>query len=189
MSIGAALGSLPMPDARWLMPGCPDASLQLVLEIPGIPCSRPRARHAARIVGGRAVSVTYHPRPKHGGNDPHSKAWAKANAWYDAVQVAFWQNRPADAPWEGPIYLTADVFLPRPQKYLRKRDPDGPIWAHTASSDRDNLEKSISDALKTAGAYGDDRQVVDGPIRKLYHAKGAGPGVVVRMWRITEQPE
>jgi len=140
-------------------------------------------------VNGKAVSMTYHPKPKRGGTDPASRAWARANAWYDAVQVAFWQNRPGDAPWDGPVHLEAEIYLPRPQKYCRKKDYPGPIWAHTAPEDRDNLEKSITDALKTAGAYRDDRQVVAGEVRKMYHAIGANPGVVVRMRKLVGEPD
>ncbi len=192
MKNDAADAGFLVPDAS---PSAPGASppVPLILTIPGIPRSRPRARHGARLAKGqggvvKAVSFSYQPRGR-SSQDPAARAWARAHAWYDAVQVAFWKNRPKDAPWEGPIFVTADIFLPRPKAYMRRKDPDGPIWAHTAPEDRDNLEKSLTDALKAAGAFKDDRQVVDGPIRKMYHAKGAGPGVEVRLWRIGAGPE
>lgn len=155
------------------------------IQVRGTPAARPRARHTARVIRGELRAIAYHPKPKLNAKDPYSRSWASANAWYDAVQAAVRPHLPPK-PWTGPVRVSADIFFQRPQRLCRKRDPDGPVW-HTATPDRDNLEKSITDALKAAGLFRDDSQVCDGPIRKFYAAKGCSPGVVIIAERIEEE--
>lgn len=158
------------------------------LTIAGTPRARPRARHTARIIRGKAVSMSYQPKKltinrKTGKPTPDSLAWVRAQAWYDAVHAALWKHgRPAQ-PWTGPVRCTIDVYFERPQRLLKKSSP-AEAMRHTAKPDRDNLDKSILDALTEAGLWEDDAQVCDGPVRKWYVAKGCGPGVVIRAERI-----
>jgi len=160
------------------------------LVIAGTPRARPRPRHAARIIRGKAVSMTYQPTKirinrKTGKPDPYSVAWARAQEWYEAVRAALWKHgRPAE-PWTGPVCCTIDVYFERPQRLNKKSSPEEAI-RHTASPDRDNLDKSILDALTEAGLWEDDAQVCAGEVRKWYVAKGCGPGVVIRAERIPE---
>lgn len=161
----------------------------ITLTIAGTPRGRPRPRHGARIIGGKAVSMTYHPTKirigKNGKPTPDSLAWVRANEWYEAVRVALLPQRPAQ-PWEGPVRVTIDVYFERPQRLLKKKSPAGAV-RHTAKPDRDNVDKSILDALTEAGLWHDDSQVCDGPVRKWYAAKGCGPGVIIVAEQIQEE--
>lgn len=160
---------------------------RIELTIAGTPRARPRARHGAAIVNGKAKSFTYQPKKltinrKTGKPTPDSLAWVRANEWYEAVRVALWPVRPHE-PWTGPVRMTIDVYFERPQRLLKKSSYEGPI-RHDGKPDRDNLEKSITDPLKVAGLYLDDGQVCDGPVRKWYAARGCGPGVTIVAERI-----
>lgn len=160
---------------------------RIVLTIAGTPRARPRPRHGARIVAGKAVSFSYQPSKlvidkRTGKPTPESLAWSRAAEWYEAVRLALLPHRPP-APWTGPVRCTIDVYFERPSRLLKKKSPDGPV-RHTAKPDRDNLDKSILDALTEAGLWEDDAQVCDGPVRKWYAAKGAGPGVIIIAERI-----
>lgn len=159
------------------------------LEIAGTPRARPRARHGARLIRGKAVSFSYQPtkltiNKKTGKPTPDSLAWVRAQAWYEAVRVSLWPVRPA-APWTGPVSVSIDVYFDRPQRLMKKSSFEGPI-RHTAKPDRDNCEKSVTDALREAGLYLDDAQVCAGPVNKWYVAKGCAPGVVIVAERIPE---
>lgn len=167
----------------------PEAS-RIELVIAGTPRARPRARHGARIIAGKAVSFSYQPKKltinkRTGKPTPDSLAWVRAQAWYDAVRCALLPQRPA-VPWTGPVRCTIDVYFERPQRLMKKSSPQGPV-RHTAKPDRDNTDKSILDALTEAGLWEDDAQVCDGPVRKWYVAKGCGPGVIVVAERIVEE--
>jgi Holliday junction resolvase RusA-like endonuclease len=162
-------------------------SQRIELTIAGTPRARPRPRHGARIVRGRAVSVTYQPTKivyKNGKPTPESLAWHRAQEWYQAVKAALLPQQPA-TPWSGPIRCTIDVYFERPERLMKKKSPVGAI-RHTGKPDRDNLDKSILDALTEAGLWNDDSQVCDGPVRKWYAAKGCGPGVVIVAEQIEE---
>lgn len=162
---------------------------RIELTIAGTPRSRPRPRHGARMIRGKAVSFSYQPKKltigKNGKPTPDSLAWVRAQEWYDAVRVALLPVRPS-SPWKGPVRVTIDVYFERPQRLLKKKSPEGPV-RHTAKPDRDNLDKSILDALTEAGLWEDDSQVCDGPVRKWYAAKGCGPGVLVVAEQLTEE--
>jgi Holliday junction resolvase RusA-like endonuclease len=164
-------------------------SERIELIIDGTPRARPRDRHGARIVKGRAVSFNYRPTKirigKNGKPTPESLAWSRAQEWYKRVADAIGPHKPA-SPWTGPVRMDVDVFFERPQRLLKKKSPEEPIW-HTSKPDRDNLEKSITDALKEAGLYADDCLVCAGEVRKFWAAKGCGPGVIIVASRIPPQ--
>ncbi len=79
---------------------------------------------------------------------------------------------------EGPLRVDLLFVLARPTGLLRRKDPDGLIWA-PRRPDRDNLEKTVFDALKTA--WRDDAQVVCGESLKCYAEKTGRPRVVCRI--------
>lgn len=79
---------------------------------------------------------------------------------------------------EGPLRVDLLFVLPRPKRLLRRKDPDGLIWA-PARPDRDNLEKAVLDALQTA--WRDDAQVVCGESLKVYAERTGRPRVVCRV--------
>ena len=77
-----------------------------------------------------------------------------------------------------PLRLDVLAVLPRPRRLLRKRDPDGLIWA-PVKPDRDNIEKAVQDALKAF--WRDDALVVCGEPLKVYAEREGRPRVVVRI--------
>ena len=85
-----------------------------------------------------------------------------------------------------PIRVDITFYLKRPKRLCRKKDPQGPIFA-TKKPDRDNLDKSVLDALTGAGVLLDDAQVVSGTLEKYYHAIGEGPGALIRISRWKEE--
>lgn len=131
----------------------------------GLPKAQPRARAVRR--GAHA-----------GVYDPGTAA-----EWKSLVVAAARPQRPAQ-PLEGALCVSIDFLLPRPQKLMRKRDPEGELWC-TAKPDRDNLEKAVLDALKQDGWFLDDALVCDGRVRKFYHSKSGIPGARVTIERIS----
>lgn len=156
--------------------------------VAGTPRARPRERHGVRTLrSGKVVSCTYRPTKiriskKTGKPTPESLAWARAEQWYRDVAWAVRPYLPAQ-PWDGPVRCEIEVYFERPERLLKKGCPDGLIW-YTAKPDRDNTDKSVLDALTKAGLWRDDAQVCDGPVRKFYAERGAGPGVRIIAERI-----
>lgn len=150
----------------------------ITITVAGVPHGRPRPLARARQgANGKWFAQVYQPKKPSRRGTKAEKRWAKANAWAEAVRAATFQKMPAE-PWTGPISLTIDAYFPRPQDLMRKKDPEGPIL-HTVKPDRDNIDKAVMDALKEAGLFKDDCQVCQGAVRKWYHAKSYGPGVVI----------
>ncbi len=135
----------------------------ITFRVYGIPKPQPRPRAFARKVGGKAVARVFDA--------------GTAEAWKGDVVRDGRPHRPA-APLEGPLAVWIDFLVPRPKRLMRKKDPDGRIWCPSVC-DRDNLEKAVADALTADGWWHDDRQVVAGEVRKMYHAKGERPGAVL----------
>lgn len=137
--------------------------------VSGEPLGQPRPRARIMKIGaGRAakfIPQIYNP--------------ADADPWKRRVLSVAEKHAPP-APLDGPVRVDEIFYLPRPQRLYRRRDPDGPVVC-TSRPDRDNLDKLILDALKTAGYFRDDAQVCDGYPRKLYHAKTGKPGAAVRV--------
>ncbi len=134
------------------------------LQIHGKPRPQPRAK--ARVVSGRAFIYT-----------PSS-----AKEWKLAVQSAF-EEVVYHSPLEqlrGPVKLTVDFFLPRPQRLCRKADPDETVW-HICTPDLDNLEKAVMDAITYSKLWKDDCQVCDKRSRKFYHSKSGKPGIRIKV--------
>lgn len=101
-------------------------------------------------------------------------------------QLAFflssaWKGRP---PHEGPLALQVLAIAARPKKLMRRRDPDGLIF-RPHKPDLDNVHKSVKDAMKKAGIYRDDCQVVlYRDSASLYTERNGLPRVEVVLWEI-----
>lgn len=103
--------------------------------------------------------------------------------WREAVKWA--AVRSAIRTLDGPLLLDAIVTVPKPASAPKRRR----TWPITRSSgDIDKHARNILDALDDASAYGDDSQVVDLRIRKVYPLEGDGalamPGAAIRIWQI-----
>ena len=68
-----------------------------------------------------------------------------------------------------PILVEARMIFSRPQRLMRRKDPDGLI-PHTVKPDGDNVMKTILDGLNGV-AFADDAQAFGGSWRKYYAEK------------------
>lgn len=134
----------------------------------GAPVAQPRQRHSLiKMKSGHEFIHNYTPK-----RDP-------VNQWKSDVKmaalIAIRENFPelGSGLWDGPIWLIADFYLPRPEKYNRKKDPDGPISC-IVKPDTDNLIKAVKDALSGV-VWVDDKQVCEERIRKCFHEKDGRP--------------
>ena len=107
------------------------------------------------------------------------------DAWKSDIACAALGQTPR-SPFEGPIRVDAQYFLPRPNRLCHKKDPPGPV-RHIAKPDIDNLEKTVLDALEKAGFYHNDSQVQDYHGPKWYHAKDQAPGATIWISRWVQE--
>lgn len=83
-----------------------------------------------------------------------------------------------------PLYLCLNFYVKRPQRLMRKKDPEGPV-PHTRRPDLDNFLKSFLDGFNEH--LSDDAQVFKLNATKYYAPKGKAPRVEVLVaWRRDE---
>ena len=105
----------------------------------------------------------------------------KATRHFEAM-VAFHAAQHVTKPLlDVPIRLDILIVLPRPKRLMRKKDPDGLVWA-PKRPDRDNVEKAITDGLKNC--FRDDAQICAGESVKCYAEKNGVPRIVISMQEI-----
>lgn len=134
-------------------------SIDVMFSVPIIPKAAPRPRASTK----NGVIRSYTPRT--------------AQDWKRTVALAAERHMPRERI-AGPVRVDVWFLLPRPQRLMRKKDPQGEVWC-TSKPDRDNLDKAVLDAL--APFWGDDAQVCAGTLAKVYHAKDGRPEVRVRV--------
>lgn len=142
--------------------------------VAGLPKAQPRAK--ARAFAGHAQ--TYNPKT--------ADDW-KMIVRNEAKKV--WESEPVRpfeppcSPWEGPLRVDLTFYFPRPKSHFRSNGllkPNAPAW-HTGKPDRDNSDKAVLDALTNLGIWGDDKQVCDGRIKKVYSTPAGAPGCLIRI--------
>jgi Holliday junction resolvase RusA-like endonuclease len=74
-------------------------------------------------------------------------------------------------PLDEPLEVSAVFYFPRPKR-LGKRQDNPP---HTVVPDKDNVEKAMLDALKSAGVIRNDSLVWSGATAKVYCEYGGTP--------------
>jgi Holliday junction resolvase RusA-like endonuclease len=133
--------------------------MAILLEVPGQPVPQPRARITTR--GGFAHGYTPSKHPIH--------------AYREAIWLMARGHR-----IEGPLQLDVVAIFARPPSHWRKHDlsPKAPGWP---KADGDNVIKGVADALKVAGVYHDDDQIVDWHIRKRFAARGEQARTIIRI--------
>jgi Holliday junction resolvase RusA-like endonuclease len=94
-------------------------------------------------------------------DNKRTKPWANAVAWGARQAMALEMRRPAAL--EGPIVVYATFYLPAPQDVPKERK-----GTPAAKPDVDKLLRNVLDALKVAGIYEDDGQVVLNAGHKIY---------------------
>ena len=119
------------------------------------------------------------PRPRAFSRGGHARIYeaGTAEAWKSDVIRCGEACKP-NAPIEEMLSVSIDFFLPRPKRLMRRKDPDGIMFA-PVKPDRDNLDKAVLDALTNVGWWRDDCQVVCGEVRKFYHEKEGRPGALI----------
>ena len=127
-------------------------------------------------------------RGKHAGvYDPGTAGeWRKAVR--QATEAIIYATADTYFPLSGPLYCELEVLLPRPERLMRKKDPEGALWAPNKRDDVDNLAKAILDAMTEAGAWEDDGQIVRLEVLKKWHAKGESPGAVISFGKMLADP-
>lgn len=134
--------------------------------VPGLPVAQPRQRIRVRSGKGRVFAQNYTPSD------------SPVNAFKAAVKLlagSSWSGSPID----GPVRLDLDFVFPRPRAMIWKSKPM-PRLRHSKKPDRDNLEKSVMDALKGL-VWIDDAQVCDGEVRKFIASGDEKAGVLVKI--------
>lgn len=138
----------------------------------GLPKAQPRAK--ARAFG--KFAQVYNPKTA---DDWKMIVRNEASKVWDGVQ------------WMGPLRVDLTFYFPRPKNHFKSQSaaaiaanappilkPNAPRW-HTSKPDRDNSDKALLDSLTNLGIWGDDKQVCDGRIRKLYVMPGSHTGCMI----------
>lgn len=112
------------------------------------------------VQGGRGVMV--------------ESAGDKVKSWRADVRAA--AAAAVSEPLAGPVRVEVEFFLARPKSVSVKRRPHPDV-----RPDLDKLARSTLDALKSAGAYGDDAQVVALFAGKYYAGPQQTAGAQVRI--------
>lgn len=139
--------------------------------VAGLPRKSPRPRGRMQ----RGFVQTYVP---HDADDWKTIVRVEARKAWEAADAGFIVR-----PWEGPLCVSLTFYFPRPKSHFRvngELKPNAPIW-HTSTPDRDNLDKAVLDALTNLCIWGDDNQVCDGRIKKLYVTTGGHMGCQVEI--------
>jgi len=134
------------------------------LFVPGIPKAQQRPR-AFVPPGSRKVRIYEQ---------------GTAEAWKGNIALSFRQVVESGPPITGPVALKISFLMPRPKKYMRKKDPEGTML-HTKKPDADNLAKAAMDALTQIGLWVDDTQVCKLYVEKAYHEKTGRPGAWIEI--------
>jgi len=134
--------------------------------VPGVPVAQPRQR--TRIV--EAEDRTY--------TQNYTPAKHPVNAFKAAVALAV-AAAYQGPPLEGPLRVSVLFLLPRPGRLIWKRREMPRVWA-PVKPDRDNLEKSLQDALN-GQLWADDAQIVAGAVRKMYASGDEQPHTEVEV--------
>lgn len=87
-------------------------------------------------------------------------------------------------PLDGAVKMTILALVPRPQRLMRKSDPDGRINCIT-KPDCSNYAKGIEDALNGI-AYKDDSQIAELCVRKQYCGKQEAPCTIINIQPLEE---
>ena len=117
------------------------------------------------------------------GGVPFIASSSKHKKAEETLAARAYEHRPP-APLTGPVRLEVTFVMPIPSslpKWARAAAVAGLIYP-AKRPDRGNLLKLVEDALE-GPFYGDDAQIVDGPVRKAY---GETPGYRIVLEQIEE---
>ncbi len=160
-----------------------EQQVRINLSIPAVPVAQPRPR-AVNFGNSARIHEVTHIKGSDGTRRPHPIAAFKATVRLTA------QQQYSGAPLSGPLRVDIVFVFPRHSNKIWKSKPM-PRYRHVSNPDRDNLDKSVLDALKGT-VWVDDAQVCDGRIEKWHAAGDEQPHVDVYITeiddKITEPP-
>jgi Holliday junction resolvase RusA-like endonuclease len=116
------------------------------------------------------------------------KPWRQA-VLYAALEERRRPGRPAHETLAGPVAVTVEFLLARPKGHygtgrnaglVKESAPGRPA----VRPDLDKLVRSTLDALKEAGVYGDDSQIVALMATKFFSGGGVDSGAVIMVARV-----
>lgn len=139
---------------------------------------------------------------------------SKADAWKKTIRFHA-SHYLGEGQIEGPIRVDAELIIPRPKFHMGTGRNEGKIkpsaahW-HTPTPDKDNLEKTILDALSPTstvaakrlkptqindpvynfpGLWRNDSQVCSGLVEKRYHRQEEQPGAIIVVSKWIDEPD
>lgn len=120
------------------------------------------------VVGAAAAQGSM----RHVGNGRLVSMSKKLPGWRKAIIAAAKEAAgPGFEPYDGPVSVHLDVYLPRPKTTKFRAYPAG-------TPDLDKLQRAIGDALKLAGAITDDARIVTWHANKRW-AIGCEPAAYI----------
>jgi len=96
---------------------------------------------------------------------------AKTRNYMSLIQDAWRKVEPEGwQPWAGYVHLKVDAVFSIPESWpaWRKADEE----EYTSAPDWDNVGKVVGDALKGAGAFGNDARITKGEVTKTFCRTG-----------------
>jgi len=147
--------------------------------VPCLPAGMPRVRATNR--GKHAAVYTPTTIGPKGARRPHPAIECKAQIRAAFAAAGMWM------PLQGPVRVDWVALFPRPSNKVWKAKPMK-RYPHTGSPDRDNLDKTILDALKDL-AWRDDAQVCFGYTAKLVAGGDDQIGIYIRIVPISVESE
>jgi Holliday junction resolvase RusA-like endonuclease len=152
-----------------------DHCKKIAFIVPAIPVAQPRQRHRIINANGKTFAQNYTPTK------------APVNAFKAACQMAA-QQAYQGPPLSGPLVASIVFVMPRTEgkpSWLKKDSPWFSAWKsgervpHAGSkNDRDNLMKSVQDALNKL-LFVDDGMIYAGPVEKWLAAHNEQPHVEI----------
>lgn len=135
--------------------------MEIVLEVPGQPVPQPRARVSTRGGFARAYTPSKHP----------------IHVYRQAIVLLAKASQVKQI--DGLAFLHVDAVFARPGSHWRKHDlkPSAPL---APVGDGDNIIKGIADALTDAGAWPNDKLIVDWRILKRFGARNEQARTTIR---------
>lgn len=134
------------------------------IRVYGIPAGQPRPR--AFSIAGKARMY-----------DPGT-----AEAWKSEIAAAFAGH---NMRFDGAVRIHIVLLFPRPKRLMTKKSPTGRL-PHTQKPDCDNCVKAVLDCLTRLGVWGDDAQVFDCRVKKMFVEVGEKPGAWIQVIKIQE---
>lgn len=134
------------------------------ITIPGDPVGKQRPRLSAR--GGHARAYT-----------------AKATREWESDAARRMAEAHGPHVEKGPLMVVVRAVKDRPQRLMRKRDPEDRIW-RTVKPDADNVGKSALDALEKAGVIANDSEVAVCRFESLFTALWEDPCVEIEVYEL-----